>query len=181
MKVLIIVKILFILTIILILSLKGYRKGITIPIYPCNEVDKVKEAIKFRTQSDIDMFNLTDKSVSYAFSPIVNESVEELNGIFEDQERLILFFKNLINRPRPEQVDSSIVPLVSSTANTPAYPAGHAYQAYYLAKVLSKKYPDKKKQLYNIARMCDKCRVSSGIHYPSDGMFSKFLVFFLNF
>lgn len=174
-------KILFILTIIYILSLKGYRNGITIPIYPCNELDKVKEAIKYRTQSDIDMFNLTDKSISYAFSPIVNESVEELNSIFETQERFILFFKNLINRPRPEQIDSSIVPLISTTANTPAYPAGHAYQAYYLAKFLSKKYPDKKKQLYDIAIMCDKCRVSAGIHYPSDGIFSKFLVYFLNF
>ena len=30
------------------------------------------------------------------------------------------------------------------TRRTPAYPSGHAFQAYYLAKILTKKFPEKK-------------------------------------
>ena len=36
------------------------------------------------------------------------------------------------------QVNKNIKPIDISTAQTPAYPAGHAFQAYYLAKILSK-------------------------------------------
>ena len=49
-------------------------------------------------------------------------------------------------------------------------------QAYFLAKILSKKYPNKKDILDNIAYNCDLTRVKAGLHYPSDGKFSKFLI-----
>ena len=57
--------------------------------------------------------------------------------------------KYLINRARPEQVDPSIKPIDKSTAQTPAFPAGHAFQAYLLSKKLSEKYPEKKKFMAN--------------------------------
>ena len=41
---------------------------------------------------------------------------------------------------------------------------------------IRKKYPYIKPQLDNIARECDLTRVKAGIHYPSDGQFSKKLV-----
>ena len=62
------------------------------------------------------------------------------------------------------------------TAQTPAFPAGHTFQAYYLSKYLSKKYPKKKEIFENIAKECDLTRVKAGLHYPSDGEFSKKLV-----
>ena len=63
--------------------------------------------------------------------------------------------------------------LPSKTADTPAFPAGHAFQAYYLVKILGKKYPHIKSELDNIAYDCDLTRIKDGIHYPSDGEFSK--------
>jgi len=168
---------------IFIFFFKGYYAFYpTIPLYPNNqtEVQQVKQYIKSRTEKDIDFFNKTNKSTVYAFKPHVNETIEELNNIESSQNSIIFFFKYLFNRARPEQVDPSIKPINTDTAQTPAYPAGHAYQAYLLAKVLSKKYPEKKQLFNQIAEECNLTRVKAGIHYPSDGEFSKRLVDIFN-
>ena len=86
------------------------------------------------------------------FKPHVKESLEELHAIERGPDYIILFFKYLINRARPEQVDKSIKPINTDTAKTPAYPAGHAYQAYYLAKKLSERYPEKKTYLKKLLK-----------------------------
>lgn len=174
-------KIIFLIIIYLIYVnlFQGYFPYIpTIPIYLNNntEVKLVKKQITMRNQSDIDFFYLTNDSVSHAFSPYVKESLAELNKILTSHNNIILFLKYLINRPRPEQVDRSIKPLNKKTAMTPSYPAGHSYQAYLLCKHLSKKYPDKKNLFKNLALKCDDCRVKAGLHYPSDGEFSRKIV-----
>lgn len=152
----------------------------TLCIYPDSEKEvlKVEKEIKLRTQHDIDFFQLTDRSVSPAFSPIVPLSNEELDNMIKqiDVIFIILFFKYLINRPRPIQIKPNLNVLKSISANTPAYPAGHAFQAYYLSKKLGKIYPDLQFQLDSIAERCNSVRIKAGLHYPSDGEFSKQLV-----
>ena len=96
------------------------------------------------------------------------------------KDLLLNFFKYTINRRRPYQIDTDLKPLSTKTSNTPAYPAGHAYQALLLASHLSKKYPEKKELFDSIAAKCDECRVKAGIHYKSDGEFSKRLFHFFN-
>ena len=115
-----------------------------------------------------------------AFLPYVKESLEELDSYSKKQNNIIFFFKYLINRQRCWNINKSIKPINIDTAQTPAYPAGHAYQAYLLSKILSKKYPEKKELFDNLAYKCDKCRVLAGLHYPSDGKFSKTLVNLFN-
>jgi hypothetical protein len=152
----------------------------TIPIYPNNkeEVELVKEHVKTRKQDDIDFFHLTNKSIVPAFLPHVEEKEEELNKIIGGLgvNTIVYGNKTLINRARPAQVCGCIKPIDTSTAETPAYPAGHAFQAYLLCKILCKKYPDKKSILEETAKRCDMCRVKAGLHYPSDGEYSKRLV-----
>ena len=99
-----------------------------------------------------------------------------MNSIIHEPNIIILSFKYFFNRARPNQIDSTIEPLNISTAQTPAYPAGHAFQAYYLAKKLSKKYPHLTKIFNEIANECDITRVKAGLHYPSDGNFARYLV-----
>ena len=155
----------------------------SIPIYPDNEKEVllVEKEIASRNQSDINFFELTDRSVSEAFTSIVPLSIEELDSLISQIHvvGIIIFFKYIINRARPIQVKPKLNVLKSLTASTPAYPAGHAFQAYYLAKVLGKKYPDLKVQLDSIAETCNSVRIKAGLHYPSDGLFSKQLVNFL--
>lgn len=150
----------------------------TIPVYDNSEATIVKEISDKRTFVDEEFFWLTDPSIAYAFLPHVKENIKELSDIITDTMStfIVLSFKYLINRPRPYQINKEIDYLESKTGNTPALPAGHAYQAYYLAYILSKRYPNKKEEFDNIAKNCDDVRVKAGIHYPSDGKFSKTLV-----
>lgn len=158
----------------------------TLPVYPNNrnELSLVKDMIKNRNKKDVDDFKKTDISVCFLFSEETKETVQELRNITSSTKVLFLikFFKNVINRARPYQIDPMINNLKSLTSHTPAYPAGHAFQAYYLAKILSIKYPDKKEKWYRIAKTCDIIRVKAGLHYPSDGQFSEQLVnYFFDF
>jgi len=170
---------LFTVYLIYIYIFRGYNSySPTIPIYQnnLNEVEIVKEKIKSRTQKDVDFFYLTNESISAAFMPYVNENYNDLEIELTKHNNIIYFLKYIINRARPEQVDKSINPINKKTAMTPAYPAGHAYQAYLLYKYLRKKYPSNEKKLKEIALKCDECRVKAGLHYPSDGEFSRKIV-----
>ena len=176
-------KIIIIIIVYLIFSylFKGYFPYYpSIPVYPNNykEVEKVKEYIKKRTKEDVNFFHLTNESIVTAFLPHVKETKQELYNIVLSNKTIsiVSINKYLINRARPEKVDSSIKPIDKSTAQTPAFPAGHAFQAYLLSKILSEKYPKKKKLFEKIAKRCDICRVQAGLHYPSDGEYSKKLV-----
>jgi acid phosphatase (class A) len=89
----------------------------------------------------------------------------------------IMFYKFLYNRARPAQVAPDRVDaLYSTTANSPAYPSGHAFQAYYVAKVLSEWEPHRKKEWMKIADDVANVRIIAGLHYPSDAEFARQLV-----
>lgn len=147
-------------------------------IYPDNETEvlKVEHKINERTQEDIDFFHLTDRSVSEAFVDIVPLTIEELDYIISQVNNIILSFKYIINRARPNQINPKLHVLKSNTSHTPAYPAGHAFQAYYLSKILGKQYPELQHTLNLTAEKCDQVRVTAGIHFPSDGLFAKNIV-----
>ena len=164
-----------------VLFIKKYFNYLpTIPIYPDNkkELELVKNNIKNRTKQDIKIFKITDRSVSELFALYLDETVEELDKIILIPIFIINFFKISINRARPYHIDEKIAYLKSNTDITPAYPAGHAFQAYYLAKVLTKRYPESKNLFDELAKKCCYVREAAGIHYPSDGVFAKQLVEF---
>ena len=153
----------------------------TINVYPnnFNEVKIVEKYLNQKNKIMNDFIKLTDKSVSYAFQDIVIESREQLSKMEREIVPFITFFKNLFNRARPKQINTNLNVFESVSANTPAFPSGHSCQAYYLAKKLSIKYPEKKEMLFELAEKCGQARIYAGLHYPSDHEFSKFLVKFL--
>jgi hypothetical protein len=157
---------------------KYYPYYPTLPIYPNNKVEsqEVLSYMKRRNKYYENLFYVTDDSVANAFQKIVNEPLIQLNLIATEKNFYIRTLKNIFNRARPEQVNKQIKVLNSKTAQTPAYPSGHAFQAYFLAKVLSKKYRNKVKELWKLADDCNMARVYAGLHYLSDGEFSKRLV-----
>ena len=100
-----------------------------------------------------------------------------MNKIITDPLVKLVVYGNkyLLNRARPEQVDSSIKPIDTNTAETPAFPAGHAYQRTYYIKFYLK--ISRKKDLFEkLSYECDMCRIKAGLHYPSDGEYSRKLV-----
>jgi len=154
----------------------------TLPFFYPNSKNESKEVARIQLTASPELTQLfyeTDWSVANAFHRILkNESKSTLKKTILHPKVLfpIVFFKYGINRARPWQVNQSIKKLPSKTAMTPSFPAGHAFQAYYLAKYYSKKYPELKNQLWDLARKCDECRIAAGLHYPSDGKFSLKLV-----
>jgi membrane-associated phospholipid phosphatase len=176
------IKIYIFLLVVYLVGLPSYYSYLpTIPIYDNNEAYDVEKITIGRTIADVRLFRLTNESVSPAFTDHVKESIDELDILIDNTSYIILAFKWLINRPRPYQINNNIDYYDTHTGKTPSMPAGHAFQAYYLSKVLSKKYPEKKELFEEIAKKCDDCRVYAGIHYPSDGEFSKKIVDLLYF
>lgn len=172
----IIKNLIFLFLIYLALQPRYYTFLPTLPIYNNDEAKEVKKMINNRNNDHLDYFKLTDESVIHAFKPHVKESEDELYNMTMTVLPEILFFKYIINRPRPYQIEKDLNYINTKTGSTPSMPAGHAYQAYYLSKELSKKYPEKSELFEGIAKKCDDCRVYAGIHYPTDGKYSKCLV-----
>ena len=173
----------FIFLIFIYLS-KGYNNNRyythlpTLTFYP-NNYNEVKLVEDYINKRDTEMYNfikLTDHSCIYAFKDIVNEDLNSLNKISSQITNYILFFKYLFNRERPFQTNPNLNKYPSKTAFSPSYPSGHAMQGQYLAKVLAKKYPEKKELLYEIGNKCGMARVYAGLHFPSDVKFGQFLV-----
>ena len=171
---------------ILVLLLQPKRFYIwypTIPGYPDNkkEIDfMVKEYISKRTHEHIALFHLTDANPINAFkSKITEEQYKILSEILASIKVTseILLHKYIFNRARPIQIaPEKLNALKSTTAATPSYPSGHAYQSFYAAKVLSRWEPARKKEWDEIAERTAYIRVYMGIHYPSDVEFARRLV-----
>jgi membrane-associated phospholipid phosphatase len=151
----------------------------TFPVYPpSEEAFEVLQATRQRTPADELFYYKTDPSVAHAFVEVVPLTLDELNAYITHIRivGVILLTKYTINRPRPHQVLPSIQPMESTTAHTPSFPAGHAFQAYCLAYMLENAFPRSKERLWEVATQCDDVRVKAGLHFPSDGRFSRRIV-----
>lgn len=171
----------YLLIIFLILSLiiLKYILYVKYP-YPnsIEESELVYKIAKERTQEDIDFFYKTNENVAYAFVDILpDENITSINYKIVERNIFIILLKYLFYRQRPFKVNNKVKNLVlsESTAYTPSYPSGHSYQAFYIAKYYSRKYPELKDKLYETAEKCANARVIGGVHYPSDIKFGKYL------
>jgi hypothetical protein len=146
-------------------SINTYLLGYGVP-YPNNSIEIpiiLNEYVVKKTQKDIDFFFLTDISVIPAFQTIILENEfkkRDMQRILFSSEipKHIYIYKRIYNRARPHQVVPEEISmhkgtmLLSKTAFTPAYPSGHAFQSYYLARVLSIQFPEKKEKLIQMTR-----------------------------
>ena len=151
---------------------------------PTEYPDSVKESeivLERMKNPDFEFFELTDLTPVSGFTQYLKEQKldfdeEMLLQIARDSTPFILQLKNHYNRPRPAEVNKKIKPAKSLTANTRAYPSGHALQSYLLANYLTRLHPSHGKKFQQIADRISESRVSVGLHYPSDNAKSKELV-----
>jgi len=147
----------------------------------------ISEYIMKRMPSDVSFFRMTDMNPAAAFTSVIKSdemTVEEMDRIMTNSRVMFVTrsLKYFYNRARPLQVAPEIINkqngtlLHSDSANTPAYPSGHAIQAYYLAKVLARKFPAKTQALMEIATKCSNIRIIAGLHFPSDRDFGWWVV-----
>jgi hypothetical protein len=121
---------------------------------------------------------------NYIIERLVNagadkEQVEKIvREIHDDIIPLIVKLKFNYNRPRPYQLSFfkglKLYPFKSASADSPAYPSGHAYQAKIYAEVLGSIYPKFYKALNDLANDIAWSRLYLGVHYPTDTEFALY-------
>jgi hypothetical protein len=147
----------------------------------------ITEYIMKRMPSDIAFFRMTDMNPAAAFTNVIRPdemTVEEMNLIMISTRVMFAArtLKWIYNRPRPAQIAADRINtkngtlLHSDSADTPAYPSGHAVQTYYLAKILARRFPAKTQAVMEIATKCANIRIMAGLHYPSDRDFGWWVV-----
>lgn len=159
--------------------MKGYYpfKKVRTNKYP-DSYKESKQVLKAMKKPDEEYFYLSDESprtpfIKYLERENLEYDSDEIQKIINDSYPIIKTIKDYYNRPRPAQINPAIKAYESKTANTPAYPSGHSFQAFLIAKHLSKKYPLRTLTFYSIANRISRARVSVGLHYPSDNEMSK--------
>jgi hypothetical protein len=106
-------------------------------------------------------------------------SKKEIERFHKETDCINFSLKYHYQRPRPLQLayqySINLYPYLATSANSPAYPSGHAFDAYRVAFLLAKRYPEKSMQLLDMAERITMSRVKGGVHYPSDSIISKML------
>jgi len=124
-----------------------------------------------------EFIRLADEKPLKVFESFANENNLSFDKVFLEQVKrelasFILNLKYKFNRPRPFQIarvlNIDLNGLHLETANTPAYPSGHAIQAHVISNILSRLNPKFERSLENLAEKISLSRMQSGVHYPSD-------------
>jgi len=106
------------------------------------------------------------------FSLSTQDTEKLINLIQTELNPIIMGLKNRYNRVRPYHYDKTIKPSIEPPKH-PSYPSGHSTQAYFIALLLSEKYPENKLEYIKIADRIAKNREYAGVHYNSDTVYGK--------
>ena len=142
------------------------------------EINDILEKQKIVTQEQI----LEMKKELYIYSIIQRFNVNEheyhviQNIINDDLNPIIIEVKSKYNRVRPYILDKRIKPLITRPEH-PSYPSGHATQSYFIAYLMSNKYPHNTKKYFYEADKIAINREYAGFHYESDTQFGKHIAY----
>ena len=133
------------------------HNALTVPPPPDNnsrrtksEINYILRSMKGSSDGDKDFIKVADEKpveaiISFAIQNNLNFDEEYLRDLKRQLSSFVLNIKYRFNRPRPFQVakelNSKFPSKKSNTANTPAYPSGHAIQAHVLSNVLARANP----------------------------------------
>jgi hypothetical protein len=141
------------------------------------ELEIVAEATKKRSNKAVELvYKVDDDPLHLFFDFLESKSIKENRGEFDQYYNLVepytYALKYYFNRPRPEQIapylNTKINVLYTETHHTPAYPSGHTIYAAIAAHLFSEKYPQYRKEFFELAKQAGIARILQGVHYPSD-------------
>ena len=141
------------------------------------ELDLVIEASSNRSNKATELVYKVDDDPLHLFYDFLEKKNLKYNRSLFDEyynilESYVYALKYHHNRPRPEQIapyyNEEIKVIYTSTHHTPAYPSGHTSYAALAAHLLSKKFPEYKKEFFDLAEQAGTARILQGVHYPSD-------------
>jgi len=130
------------------------------------EIPEVIRIMKEKKIPESEMEDL-DKNNNDLMLEVVGQKRNDWIELIKDIDIYTIRLKMKYARPRPfeisEEIESS-----TDTDDSPAFPSGHAIEAHALARIFGEKYPDKRKELKDLADRISLSRIQLGSHYPSD-------------
>jgi acid phosphatase (class A) len=125
--------------------------------------------LEFAKKSETDHYQ---SWVDFLYTNGINVSKSFFETIENNTNGLIYALKYHYNRPRPFQLgEYHRIPVhqtITTNANSPAYPSGHAFEARLFGLVLSEKYQFAKTKIQKFAVLHAESRLNAGVHYRSD-------------
>ena len=137
--------------------------------YPQEETE-IPTIIKIMKENKLDSKEMRDADLKpeKEMFDIVGENKKNYEDLIEDINYYAMTLKMKYQRPRPYEISNRIKSTKTKTDDTPSFPSGHSMAAHGLERALGKKYPDKKKELKEMADRISLSRIQMGSHYPSD-------------
>ena len=137
--------------------------------YPQEETE-IPTIIKIMKENKLDSKEMRDADLKpeKEMFDIVGENKKNYEDLIEDINYYAMTLKMKYQRPRPYEISNRIKSTKTKTDDTPSFPSGHSMAAHGLERALGKKYPDKKKELKEMADRISLSRMQMGSHYPSD-------------
>lgn len=149
--------------------------------YPSNKSKQTKRELKdiLELQKNIHEDIILDikeelylENIIERFKIANRDSNKLINIIVHHIDPIIMNLKEKYNRVRPYKLENKIKMYIDPPKH-PSYPSGHAVQVYFIAYMLSHKYPNNKDKYLEIASKIAKNREYAGVHFSSDTEFGK--------
>ena len=110
---------------------------------------------------------------------IKNYDPKILKKLVKASVPVVLELKEYFNRPRPKvsarKMNIKMKDMEMPSMKTASYPSGHSTQGVLIAKVLSDKYPEAKKEFEKAAKNISYSRRVAPAHYKSDSKMGELL------
>jgi hypothetical protein len=149
------------------------------------ELEYLKQITDSATEEDKKFCNLMEDHHYKFFEKVAIDlgmeglTEEIIEGWCKDVDPIIFYLKNKFNRPRPYQLayhlGIDLYPIISTDANSAAYPSGHTMDFLVILFRFSKLRPDLVDKFDEIYQKVENVRQLSGVHYPSDKKVSEIL------
>ena len=160
--------------------------------FPLNSSEETKEELEYlkeltdsATEEDKKFCNMMEDHHYKFFEKVARDlgmeglTEEIIKGWCTDVDPIIFYLKNKFNRPRPYQLAHylgiDLYPIISTDANSGAYPSGHTMDFLVILFRFSKLRPDLVDKFDEIYQRVENVRQLSGVHYPSDKKVSEIL------
>ena len=148
--------------------------------YPKEETE-IPAILKIMEKKELDPKQMKDADLKpdVEMFKIAGVDEKEYMDFMRDINYYAMTLKMKYMRPRPHQISDKISTTKTKTDDTPAFPSGHSMLAHGLERVLGKRFPEKKKELKEMADKISLSRMQMGSHYPSDIQAGKKLGYML--
>jgi hypothetical protein len=149
---------------------------------PPSEFERVKELNLIKKQynnkfNDESMLCRLDVEIDELFDELIIDSdfdshINLIKKIKSEISESIYYHKEHFSCLRPKFLAKKHNIIFNSddleSAESSAYPSGHAAQGYYIAYRLSDRFPLLRKEFLNLAKKISQSRLDRGVHFPSD-------------